>query len=231
MTEWTRRDVLKVGLAASFGLSGGMARLIPPRSFPAPLVAGRERLLLDFGWRFHLGHADEPVRGRRQLSSRARPRGGGAGAEAGESADGGEGGTARRVGAAGKVYAVDLDRSTLDRIVERGKGTGLGNIVPVLARTDDPRLPPGSLDLVFVCNVYADLGNRPHYLGLLRKVLRKGGRLAVIAYRAEETPVGPPLHARLTRETIIDELQRAGFRFEAEYHFLPYQYFVVFVVP
>lgn len=138
---------------------------------------------------------------------------------------------ARRVGASGKVYAVDLDRSTLDRIVERGKGAGLANIVPVLARSDDPRLSPGSLDLVFVCNVYADLGNRPHYLGLLRTVLRKGGRLAVIAYRAEETPVGPPLHARLTRETIIDELLRAGFRFEAEYHFLPYQYFVVFVAP
>jgi beta-galactosidase len=62
MTEWTRRDVLKVGIAASFGLSGGMARLIPPRSFPSPRVAGRERLLLDFGWRFHLGHADDPSR-------------------------------------------------------------------------------------------------------------------------------------------------------------------------
>jgi ubiquinone/menaquinone biosynthesis C-methylase UbiE len=138
---------------------------------------------------------------------------------------------ARRVGASGRVYAVDLDRRTLDRVVERGRGAGLANIVPVLARTDDPRLPTGTLDLVFICNVFADLGDRPHYLGLLKRVLRKEGRLAVISYRAEETPVGPPLHTRLTRETIIDELLRAGFRFEAEYHFLPYQYFVVFVAP
>ncbi len=35
----------------------------PPASVDAPLVtsaAGRERLLLDFGWRFHLGNADDP---------------------------------------------------------------------------------------------------------------------------------------------------------------------------
>ena len=58
-----RRDVLKSGLAAA------ATSLLAPRFLTAELarpygaqaVAPRERLLLDFGWRFHLGHASEPA--------------------------------------------------------------------------------------------------------------------------------------------------------------------------
>jgi beta-galactosidase len=59
-----RRDVLKTGLAAA------ATSLLSPRLLTAELArvgqtqstAPRERLLLDFGWRFHLGHASDPAR-------------------------------------------------------------------------------------------------------------------------------------------------------------------------
>jgi beta-galactosidase len=69
MRDWTRRDVVKTGLAASLGawvVPG--ARAPAPDASPAggpatvPGAAPRERLLLDFGWRFHLGHATDPQR-------------------------------------------------------------------------------------------------------------------------------------------------------------------------
>src|SRR6476619_6054416 len=71
----TRRDILKASLLAPAAVAA--AKQIPfdlatnagPRE-SRPLVddnslasptpgAGRERLLLDFGWRFHFGHADD----------------------------------------------------------------------------------------------------------------------------------------------------------------------------
>ncbi len=67
MTHWTRRDVVKSG-AASLGAlallgehgAGAPARAAAgPASSAPPAAAARERLLLDFGWRFHLGHADD----------------------------------------------------------------------------------------------------------------------------------------------------------------------------
>ena len=62
MRIWTRRDVVKSGLAASVGafVTPELARGLS-RTAPAATPAGRERLLLDFGWRFHLGHADDPA--------------------------------------------------------------------------------------------------------------------------------------------------------------------------
>lgn len=63
MSRWTRRDVLKTGLAAAVlpavlpGLPGlsAAAQATPQTASPQ-----RERTLLDFDWRFHLGHASDP---------------------------------------------------------------------------------------------------------------------------------------------------------------------------
>ncbi len=71
MPNWTRRDFLKSGIVASAGaasLSPEAARLLaaeaamPPgqAAQPASSTSPRERLLLDFGWRFHLGNAADP---------------------------------------------------------------------------------------------------------------------------------------------------------------------------
>ncbi len=76
MTRWTRRDLLKTGLAATAGAVG--SRLLPPAQAQAMAGAqassspqasasaapslGRERLLLDYGWKFVLGNANDPVK-------------------------------------------------------------------------------------------------------------------------------------------------------------------------
>lgn len=70
MKKWTRRDLLKAGVVAPAAARALVSRtsaeapraLDPPRqSAEASQVSSRERLLLDFGWRFHLGHADDPA--------------------------------------------------------------------------------------------------------------------------------------------------------------------------
>ena len=61
MKTWSRRNVLKSGIALP------ASALVPASAFaatvvhPAPAVT-RERLLLDFGWRFHFGHATDAAK-------------------------------------------------------------------------------------------------------------------------------------------------------------------------
>lgn len=78
MTHLTRRSLLKTGIAASAGLIGVDGAFGPPRteaataqgdpaqpglSASAPTMSSaRERLLLDFGWRFHLGNANDAAK-------------------------------------------------------------------------------------------------------------------------------------------------------------------------
>jgi beta-galactosidase len=77
MRTWTRRDLVKGGLLAAGaalvptparallrddpdapGADGGVSWDAPPA--PRPATSVRDRLLLDFDWRFHLGHASDP---------------------------------------------------------------------------------------------------------------------------------------------------------------------------
>src|ERR1039458_1914675 len=78
MKTLSRRDLLKTSLlapavAAAHGMgpigaaiqvagegTGPVAASAPRKSFMSG--AGRERLLLDFGWRFHLGNANDPAK-------------------------------------------------------------------------------------------------------------------------------------------------------------------------
>ncbi len=71
--RWTRRELLRttLGAAAACALPPGLLGTAPgdprsrsrlePASSSAP-GSPRRRLLLDFGWRFALGHADDPAR-------------------------------------------------------------------------------------------------------------------------------------------------------------------------
>jgi predicted methyltransferase len=128
----------------------------------------------------------------------------------------------------GIVYAVDVEPAQLDRLNERTREQGLENVVPVLAPVDDPRLPSGRIDLLFVCDTYHHFGDRPRYLGKLRKCLRPGGRLVVIDYFKRKLPVGPPPEHKMEREEELAEIEAAGFRLVEEPTFLEHQYFLVF---
>lgn len=70
MGKWTRRDLVKAGLAASASVVSGrellgevqpqMAQASPAGMAQAEATGLRERLLLDFGWSFALGNANDP---------------------------------------------------------------------------------------------------------------------------------------------------------------------------
>ena len=67
MNRFSRRDVLKSSLAVpaatAIGASGAAAQTQSgPSKTLAPPAQSRERLLLDFGWRFHFGHANDATK-------------------------------------------------------------------------------------------------------------------------------------------------------------------------
>ncbi len=73
MKNLTRRDLLKTSLLTPAVAAAAHEAVVhgkcamgvadePAVISSVPAGAGRERLLLDFGWRFHFGHADDPAK-------------------------------------------------------------------------------------------------------------------------------------------------------------------------
>jgi arsenite methyltransferase len=125
---------------------------------------------------------------------------------------------------AGKVYAVDIDA----RLLEATKKSSPANVETVLATPDDPKLPPASVDTVFICDVLHHISNRPAYYEKLKAALKPGGRIVNIDFYKKKLPVGPPEAMKLSEQEVEKEFAAAGLRKVRQVDVLPYQYFLVF---
>lgn len=128
------------------------------------------------------------------------------------------------VGAEGVVYAVDVDEEMIDHLTRSAAEGGYANVEPVLASTDDPGLPDAGIDLVFCANTYHHLEDRPAYFRRLRKDLAPGGRVAILEY---DEPGWMRSHYT-GKDTILGELQEAGYTLVADHDFIDRQSFLVF---
>jgi ubiquinone/menaquinone biosynthesis C-methylase UbiE len=137
---------------------------------------------------------------------------------------------ASAVGPTGRVYGVDVDPDMVRHLNRRVRDSGVANVVSILAAPDDPLLQDASVDRFFICDTWHHIDDQAKYLGLMKRMLRPGGEVVMIDFKKEATPLGPPLEMRIARETLVQQMQAAGFRLAAEHAFLPYQYFLVFKV-
>ncbi|MDY6947063.1 MAG: class I SAM-dependent methyltransferase [Pseudomonadota bacterium] len=132
------------------------------------------------------------------------------------------------VGAQGRVLAIDVEPRMLKIISERARRAAVANITTVLSTPSDPNLEPGSVDLLFMVDVYHELEFPFEMLTKVREALRPGGRVALIEYKAEDPAVMiKPLH-KMTERQIIRELTAAGFRHQKTIRTLPLQHLVLF---
>ncbi|HLK11984.1 MAG TPA: methyltransferase domain-containing protein [Candidatus Binatia bacterium] len=132
------------------------------------------------------------------------------------------------VGAVGTVFAVDTEPGMVEHLRARAEREGTDNVVPVLASPATPRLPAGAVDVVLIVDTFHHLDDRLAYLHALRRVLRPGGRVAIVDWRKRPLPVGPPPEHKLPRGQVVEEMEAAGYALVGAPDVLPYQYFLIF---
>jgi SAM-dependent methyltransferase len=98
----------------------------------------------------------------------------------------------------------------------------------VLGTVVDPKLPPGSVDLVLLVDVYHEFSNPEEMLAAIRKSLKPTGRVALAEFRAEDPKVPiKPLH-KMTKAQIMKEFPPNGFKLVEEFDKLPWQHLMFF---
>ncbi len=73
-------------------------------------------------------------------------------------------------------------------------------------------------------------GTHAHYLAPMKKMLKPAGEVVMIGFKKTQTPVGPPMEIRISRDDLLKEVEENGFKLDAEHTFLPHQSFLVFSV-
>lgn len=119
------------------------------------------------------------------------------------------------VGETGVVYALDNRPEMIDALAGRIASQGIGNIRAMVADITRP-LPLGEnrIDVCLLATVLHALGFSEDSLelfGEIHRVLKPGGRLAVIECKRQEAPFGPPMNMRLSPDEIEGMVTRCGF--------------------
>jgi ubiquinone/menaquinone biosynthesis C-methylase UbiE len=135
---------------------------------------------------------------------------------------------AKRVGPTGTVYANDLQPQMLELLRRRLEREKITNVTLVQGTVDDPRLPPDSVDLELMVDVYHEFSQPQVMLRGLHKALKPGGRLVLLEYRKEDPSIPIRFEHKMTVAEAKLEVEAEGFTLTKVDESLPRQHILIF---
>ncbi|MEL7531363.1 MAG: class I SAM-dependent methyltransferase [Bacteroidota bacterium] len=128
----------------------------------------------------------------------------------------------------GGVKAVDIQQEMLDIMAKKQKENGLDNVEYILGTEDDPKLPPQSVDLVLMVDVYHEFAYPREMMERIVTALSPNARVVLVEYRGEDPSVPiKPLH-KMTAAQVEKEMQAVGLRLIENKSMLPRQHCLIF---
>jgi len=122
---------------------------------------------------------------------------------------------ANAVGSEGKVYAVDVETSKLEKLKGHIKERGVSNIIPTKGDYDDPKLPTKSLNAAIILDTYHEMDEHEAVLKHIFDALLGGGRLLICEPIAQErrnsTRAEQEARHEVAMNYVVRDLEKAGF--------------------
>ncbi|MGA3189986.1 MAG: class I SAM-dependent methyltransferase [Bryobacteraceae bacterium] len=134
---------------------------------------------------------------------------------------------AKRVGPSGKVYAEDVQPEMLRRLRANAAEAKLTNIQTVLGGEADPKLPPNTLDLILLVDVYHEFSQPQRMLRKMREALKPDGRLVLLEYRKEDPSIPIRPEHKMSVAEVKLEVEAEGFHLDQVLETLPRQHILI----
>lgn len=110
-----------------------------------------------------------------------------------------------------KVYGLDNDKDMLRIIKQKAETECLKNVELIKVEDEHFSLPDYIADIVLMVTVLHEIENSQEFLAEAKRILKNGGKIAVIEFHKWQTPKGPPPGHRISKKEIISRLYNAGF--------------------
>ncbi|MEK7578928.1 MAG: methyltransferase domain-containing protein [Patescibacteria group bacterium] len=124
---------------------------------------------------------------------------------------------AEAVGETGSVYAFDIQKDMVTRLVKTARDEKITNLHVVWADLEEPRgtkLADTSLDAVIVANLLFQIEAKDVLIGEVIRVLKPNGRVLIVDWKESFGHTGPHPDAIVPEKVARPLFEGAGFVFE-----------------
>jgi ubiquinone/menaquinone biosynthesis C-methylase UbiE len=135
---------------------------------------------------------------------------------------------AELTGDKGVVYGVDIQPEMLTLLRERMEEKVIENVIPILGSYHNPHLPPDSVDLILLVDVYHEFSHPEQMLAAMRKSLKPDGVIVMVEYREEDPEVPIKRLHKMSKKQIDKELTANGFQLVRDFEKLPWQHMLFY---
>ncbi|MBE0525206.1 MAG: class I SAM-dependent methyltransferase [Methanosarcinales archaeon] len=126
-----------------------------------------------------------------------------------------------------QVLALDILDEMVEVIRAKAESWHLTNLTPLKSVESSFPVDEGTADVVFMSNVFHELDDHNLALKEVIRILKSDGILAVVDWKKESTPVGPPVEYRFSELDVTGILQLCGFKLTEIREAGPYHYLIV----
>jgi len=123
----------------------------------------------------------------------------------------------------GRVIAADISDEMLGALKERAKGEP-GEIECLLTDIDRVPLEAAIADAVLLAFVFYEMPDGLRWLREVRRLLKEGGRVAIVEWDTVPSPGGPPQEERLSALKVLHMASETGFSADEKIQLTPYHY-------
>jgi predicted methyltransferase len=138
---------------------------------------------------------------------------------------------ASKVNSTGMVIAVDISKTFVENILRTTREKNLKNVQGVVGTPTDPMLARESVDLAFVCDTYHHFEYPQSMLASIHRALKPNGTLVIVDFERIEGASSSWIlgHVRADKQTVIAEVEAAGFKLIEDRPLLKDNYFLRFI--
>ncbi len=133
-----------------------------------------------------------------------------------------------KIGDKGIIYGVEIQQEMLDILDKTTKEEGITNIKGVLGTITDPKLPPNSVDLAIMVDVYHEFSHPYEMMQNICRALKVGGKVALIEYRLEDDSVPIKRLHKMSELQVVKEMTPHPLSWIETLDGLPWQHVIIF---
>ncbi len=109
------------------------------------------------------------------------------------------------------IYAIDVNDALLQNLADKVRAQNLTKIKIISAGDFNYPIPAASVNMALLVTVLHEIDQKAALFCEINRILKLSGTLAVVEFKKEPTPYGPPLSERLGEEETCAVCRQYGF--------------------